>query len=175
MNNRFVSRALLITLLLTTGSAAAAKLEQTFMNDFETNAIYLWSLDTSNMSLDGFSAGADMGGWQAAISAPAHMVLSGPTVAAGAGRFNLLMNYKTIPFRIEWAEVLFDHVGSVVKGYGTLSFNGNGWSNSNVASHLIDIPLHPRVAATPLPSSLLMLFSALALITAKGLRKRRLI
>ena len=174
MRNRIVCRALLITLLLTTGSAGAAILEQTFMNDFETNAIYLWSLDTSNMSLDGFSASADMGGWKAGISSPAHMVLSGPTVAAAAGRFNLLMSYKTTPFRLEWAEVLFDRVGTVVKGYGTLSFNGNGWSNSNVATHLIDIPLHPRVAATPLPSSVLMMFPALALVTVKGLRKRSL-
>lgn len=175
MKNCATCLSLLTALLLTTGSAGAATLEQTFMNDFETNAIYLWSLDASNMSLDGFSASADMGGWQADSISPAHMVLSGPTVAAGAGRFNLLMNYKSTPFRLEWAEVLFDHVGAVVKGYGTLSFNGNGWSNSNVASHLIDIPLHPQVAATPLPSSVLMMLSALALITVKSLRERRLV
>ena len=174
MRYRIVFRALLITLLLTTSSAGAATLKQTFMNDFETNAVYLWSLDTSNMSLDGFSASADMGGWKADISSPARMVLGGATVAAGAGRFNLLMNYKTTPLRLEWAEVLFDHVGRMVKGYGALGFS-NGWSNSNVATHLIDIPLHPRAAAMPLPSSVLMMLSALALITVKGLRKRRLI
>ena len=173
MRNRFAYLALLLTLLLTAGSAAAAILEQTFMNDFETNAIHLWSLDSSNMRLDGFSASADMRGWKADVSSPAHMVLSGPPVAAGAGRFNLLMNYKAAPFRLEWAEVLFNSVGTVVKGYGTLSFNGNGWSNSNAATHLIDMPLHPRAAAMPLPSSLLMMLSALALITVKGLRKRR--
>lgn len=175
MRYRIVFRALLITLLLTTSSAGAATLKQTFMNDFETNAVYLWSLDTSNMSLDGFSASADLGGWKADISSPARMVLSGATVAAGAGHFNLLMNYKTTPLRLEWAEVLFDRVGTVVKGYGALGFNGNGWSNSNVATHLIDIPLHPRAAAMPLPSSVLMMLSALALITVKGLRKRHLV
>lgn len=98
MKNCATCLSLLTALLLTTGSAGAATLEQTFMNDFETNAIYLWSLDASNMSLDGFSASADMGGWQADSISPAHMVLSGPTVAAGAGRFNLLMNYKSTPF-----------------------------------------------------------------------------
>ncbi len=175
MKTRIVSRALLLILLLTTGSVGAATLNQTFMNDFETNAIYLWSVDASNMTLDGYSVGADMGAWKADISSPARMVLSGPTIAGGAGRFNLLMNYKTTPFQLEWAEVLFDHLGTVVKGYGTLSFNGGGWSNSNVATHLIDIPLHPNVAATPLPSSLIMMFSALTLVTMKGMRKRNLI
>jgi len=172
MNPRPAARALLLALLITTSGVGASTLDQTFMNDFESNAMYFWSVDPSNMSLDGFAAGANMGGWKAELSTPAQMILRGPTVAAAAGRFNLLMNYKNTPFRLEWAEVFFDNVSHVVRGYGTLTFTGSGWSNANVATHVIDIPLHPTVAATPVPPSLVFMLSALSLITCKVLRKR---
>lgn len=171
MKLRISFTALFLTLMLTTASAGAATLSQTFMNDFESNALYLWSVDASNMSLDGFSLGANMDAWKAEVSTPDHLLLRGPTIAAAAGRFNLLMNYKSTPFRLEWAEVFFDNVSNVVRGYGTLSFDGNGWSNTGVASHVIDIPLHPNIAATPLPTSWLMMFSALLLVTVPRMRK----
>lgn len=158
MNTRMTTKALLITLLLSAGSAGAATLNQTFMNDFETNAIYLWSTDASNMSLDGISFGANMGAWQATTHTPAKLVLSGPTIGPVAGRFDLLMNYKNLPFQLEWAEVFFDNANNAIRGYGTLTFDGGGWSNANVSSHVIDIPLHPG-AVVPLPSSLLLLVS----------------
>jgi hypothetical protein len=126
------------------------------------------------MSLDGFSAGANMSGWKVDLSTPARMVISGPTITPGAGRFNLLMNYKTAPFQLEWAEVFFNNITNVVLGAGTLSFNGGGWSNANVATHLVDIPLHPAAAAMPVPSSILLMLSALALGTLTSMRKRNL-
>ena len=172
MNNCVTNRVLLLALLLTTGSVGAATLDQTFMNDFQDNAMYFWSGDPSNMTLDGFSAGANMNGWKVDVSTPARMVLSGPTVAASAGRFNLLMNFKSTPFQLEWAEVFFNNITNVVLGFGTLSFNGGGWSNANVATHLIDIPLHPAVAAMPVPSSILLLMSALGLGTLTRVRQR---
>jgi hypothetical protein len=172
MKLRLTSCMLALTLLLSVAGAGAATLNQTFMNDFESNTLYLWSLDASDMSLKNFTAGANMAGWKMDESSPAHMVLSGPTVAAGAGRFKLLMNYKAAPFRLEWAEVFFEKGINVVRGFGTLTFNGNGWSNANVGTHVIDIPLQPRVAATPLPGSALLLMSALALGVWRGRRAR---
>ena len=172
MSSPVTPAALLITMLLALGHAQAATLNQTFMNDFETNAVYLWSVDAANMHFDGFSLGSNMEAWQAEVSTPDKLVLRGPSVTAGAGRFNLLMNYQSTPFRLEWAEVFFDKVSNVVRGYGTLTFDGNGWSNTSVASHVIDIPLHPAVAAMPLPASWLMMASALALV---GLRKRAMV
>ncbi len=173
MKLRLTSCMFVLTLLLSATGAGAATLNQTFMNDFESNALYLWSLDASNMSLERFTAGANMAGWKMDESSPAHMVLSGPTVAAAAGRFNLLMNYKAAPFRLEWAEVFFEKGINVVRGFGTLTFNGNGWSNANVGTHVIDIPLHPSVAATPLPGSALMMMSALAFGMWRAMRTRR--
>ena len=172
MNMRVTSLALLIFWLLATGNGSAATLNQTFTNDFETNAVYLWSVDPSNMTLAGLSFGASMSGWQADRQNPAKLVLRGPTVGAAAGSFNLLMSYRHTPFKLEWAEVFFDNVNNVVRGYGTLSFNGSGWSNANIATHLIDIPLHPVAAALPIPSSLLLMFSALALMPLQRLRRR---
>lgn len=169
MSARLSAAILVMTLVLGLGSASAATLNQSFMNDFESNAVYLWSLDSANMRFDGFSLGSNMEAWQAEVSTPEQLVLKGPTIAAGAGRFNLLMNYQSTPFRLEWAEVFFDKVSNVVRGYGTLTFDGNGWSNSNVASHVIDIPLHPTAAALPIPASYWLLASALALMS---LRKR---
>ncbi len=172
MNVRVTSLALLIFVLLATGNAGAATLDQTFTNDFETNGIYLWSVDPSNMTLAGFSFGANMSGWKADSQSPAKLVLSGPTLGAAAGRFNLLMNYQNTPFKLEWAEVFFDNMSNAVRGYGTLTFNGSGWSNGNVATHLMDIPLHPVAAATPIPPSLLLMVSALALVPLQRLRRR---
>lgn len=142
MNVRVTSLALLIFLLLATGNAGAATLDQTFTNDFETNGIYLWSVDPSNMTLAGFSFGANMSGRKADSQSPAKLVLSGPPLGAAA-----------------------------VRGYGTLPFNGSGWSNGNVATHLMDIPLHPVAAATPIPSSLLLMVSALTLVPLQRLRR----
>ena len=124
------------------------------------------------MTLAGFSYGASMSGWKGDLQNPAKLVLSGPTVGAAAGSFNLLMNYKHTPFKLEWAEVFFDNISNVVRGYGTLSFNGSGWSNANIATHVIDIPLHPVAAALPISSSLVLMFSALALLPLQHLRRR---
>ena len=173
MNRRFASLALLM--LLTVGTARAATLDQTFMNDFETNTIYLWSLDSANMRFDGFSTGANMAAWNAQVSTADRLVLSGPTLAAGAGRFNLHMHYSSAPFRLEWAEVFFNKVENVVLGRGTLTFDGNGWSNSAFASHSIDMPLNPTVAALPLPGSAMMMLSALLLLTVPTLRQRLMV
>jgi hypothetical protein len=172
MSVRISPAALVLTLLLGVSSAHAALLNQTFQNDFDTNGIYLWSVDFPKMRLDGISFGSTMEAWEAQVNAPKQMVLRGPTLAAGAGRFNLLMNYKSTPFRLEWAEVFFDKGSTLMRGFGTLTFDGNAWSNASVASHVIDIPLHPAVAAMPLPASWLMMASALALVCV---RKRAMV
>lgn len=174
MNMRCTSPALLILALLAGGNASAAVLQQAFTNDFQTNAVYLWSVDPSNMTFDGVSFGANMTAWEADIQTPAKRVLRGPTIGAAVGSFNLLMNYTSTPFKLEWAEVFFDNITNVVRGYGTLTYNGSGWSNADVATHLIDIPLHANAAATPIPSSVLLMLSALALVPLQRLARRRL-
>ncbi|MBK8958035.1 MAG: hypothetical protein IPM80_06290 [Proteobacteria bacterium] len=172
MSMRIIPAVLSVSLLLCMSGARAAILNQTFQNDFQTNGIYLWSTDFPSMHFEGFALGTNMQAWQAQLDAPSQLVLRGPTVAAGAGRFDLRMNYKSAPFRLEWAEVFFDKAGTVVRGFGTLAFDGSGWSNSSFASHVIDIPLNPSAAAMPLPGSWLMLTSAVALLC---LRKRAMV
>ena len=173
MNIRVTSLALLMVCLLVGGKTSAATLNQAFTNDFQTNAVYLWSPDPLNMTLDGLSFGANMTAWKADLHTPARLVLSGPTIGAASGSFNLLMNYKNTPFKLEWAEVFFDNITNVVLGYGTLTYNGGGWSNAGVATHLIDIPLHPNAAAMPIPSAVVLMLSALALIPLQRLSQRR--
>ncbi len=173
MNIRAASFALLILISLGGAKTSAAELNQAFTNDFQTNAVYLWSTDPLNMTFDGVSFGTNMPAWHAALHTPARLVLSGPTIGAAAGSFNLVMNYKNTPFKLEWAEVFFDNTINVVRGYGTLTYNGSGWSNADVATHLIDIPLHANSAATPIPSSVLLMLSALALVPLQRLGLRR--
>ena len=172
MNIRVTFFALSIFTLLAGANVGAAVLKQTFSNDFQTNAVYLWSVDPSNMSLEGVAFGANMSGWQADVQTPAWLVLSGPTIDAAVGSFSLKMKYKSTPFQLEWAEVFFDTVNNVVRGYGTLTYNGSGWGNADVATRLRDIPLQATAAAMPVPSSVLLMLSALALVPLQRLGNR---
>ena len=106
------------------------------------------------------------------LNSPAKLAALNVTGSPTNGRFDLVMNYKTKPFKLEWATVFFDNVTNVVRGFGTLTFAANGWSNATASTHLVDIPVHPAAAAMPVPSSVVFMLSALGLLTLDGLRRR---
>jgi len=164
--------ALLLTLSLAT-SAAAATLHQTFMNDFASNAIYLWSDDPGNMQFAGTSFGAHLQGWSVQSASPAALVLNGPTVAAGQGRFTVRFDHVKRPFTLQWAEVFFDSGISHVLGAGTLGYSVSGWTGTNAFSHLADIPHLTPQSAVPLPQSAVLLLSALIVLPLRRLHVLR--
>lgn len=173
MKPTHLTRFVLIALSLATGSLSAATLNQTFMNDFEATSIYLWSDAPGNMSFVGAGFGADMSTWSVTSNTGAQLVLGGSTVAPGAGRFDLAMNYHTAPFTVQWAEVFFSGLVNVVRGSGTLTYQGAGWSNVDAFSHLADIPNRVIASsAVPLPSSVLLMLTSLLFVPLTKLRQR---
>ncbi len=173
MTMHSTTKTLLLCLLLATGSARAATLDQLFMNDFETNGIYLWSVDPANMTLSSAGFGSNMSGWSVQSNTGEKLVMSGPTLAAAAGRFNVLMNYLSKPFQMEWAEIYFNNAVRTVRGVGTLTYGDSGWSNVNSFSHMSEFSVPaPATIATPLPASVVMMLSALALVSFTQTRRR---
>ncbi len=173
MNIRQPRAIVLLALLLGALPLQAAKLNQTFANDFDTNSIYLWSADAGNMSFLEANPGKGMDGWSITTLTPAKLVMAGPTVDAGRGRFKVLLNYLDRSFRMEWAEVYFANAIPTVRGAGTLTYGKGGWSNDDSFSHMAEFQLsNVKSAATPLPSSAVMLLSALALGGLARYRRR---
>ncbi len=162
-----------IGLSMTAIKVDAATLNQTFANDFDTTSIYLWSDAPGNMSFAAVGFGSNMTTWSVQSNTGAQLVLAGSTVAPGAGRFNVTMNFTTTPFTMQWAEVFFSGGFNVVRGAGTLTYQSAGWSNANTFTHLADIPQQFGAAAVPLPSSLMLLLSSLLFVPLAKLRERR--
>lgn len=153
----------LLACTLVGANAQAASLNQSFSNDFDTNAIYLWSDDPSNMQFEQVRFSAAMAGWNLDVDSASALVLSGPAAAAGAGRFTVKMDYQVKPFSMQWAEVFFDSGINRILGGGTLTYRNGGWSGSDVFTRAGDIPHQfSAQSAVPLPPSIVLLLSALA-------------
>lgn len=155
----------LLAFTLVGASAEAATLNQTFSNDFDTSAIYLWSDDPSNMQFESVRFSAAMASWNLDANSAGALVISGPTAAAGAGRFTVKMDYVVKPFSMQWAEVFFESGINRILAGGTLTYSNGGWSGSNVFTRAGDVP-HQFTAqsAVPLPQSMVLLLSALVFI-----------
>ncbi|HMM75234.1 MAG TPA: hypothetical protein PJ986_05980 [Gammaproteobacteria bacterium] len=166
--------ATLLALSLSAPMALAATLNQTFMNDFTSNALYLWSDVPAELQLGAVAFGSGMQGWSVQSASAAALVLTGPTVAAGQGRFTLRLDYLSRPFSLQWAEVFFDSGINRILGAGTLSYSASGWANANAFTHAADIPHQfAAPASVPLPPSAVLLSSALLFLPLRRLQRRR--
>ena len=165
--------ASLFGLALTAGPVGASTLDQTFSNDFDTSSIYFWADDPSNLAFDGVRFAQHMGDWSVQANSGDALVIAGPTVAAGQGRFSLRFDYDTRPFSLQWAEVFFNGGLNVIQGAGTLRYNGSNWTASNLFTHGADIPNQFASSSTvPLPSPVVLLLSSLLFVPLRGLRRR---
>ncbi len=166
--------ATLLALSLTATTAVAATLNQTFMNDFASNAMYFWSENPANMQFGAVSFGSNMSGWSVQSASAAALVIQGPVVAAAQGRFTMGFDYVTRPFSLQWAEVFFDSGINHILGAGTLSYSASGWAGTNVFTHAADVPHQfTTQASVPLPPSVVLLLSALAFLPLRQLRQLR--
>ncbi|MGE3772360.1 MAG: hypothetical protein AB7I32_05505 [Gammaproteobacteria bacterium] len=166
--------ATLLTLSLSATTAVAATLDQTFMNDFTSNALYLWSDEPAKLQLGAVSFGSNMQAWSVQSASAAALVLGGPAVAAGQGRFSIRFDYVSRPFSLQWAEVFFDGGLNHILGAGTLSYSTSGWAGTNVFTHAADIPQQfTAQTSVPLPPSAVLLSSALVLLPLRRLHGRR--
>jgi hypothetical protein len=160
---------------LTLANAGAATLNQTFMNDYATNALYFWADDAANLQFAQVSFGTGMTAWSVQQNGGDALVLAGPTVDARAGRFTVRFDYTTRPFSFQWAEVFFDSGLNRILGGGTLTYTTGGWVSSDVFTRAAAVP-HPFAAqaSVPLPQPALLLVSALLLLPLRQLRRARL-
>lgn len=165
----------MLALSLAATSAQAATLNQTFMNEFDANALYFWADDATNLQFAGASFGANMTQWTVTANTGEALVLEGPTtVPAASGRFTLQLDYVTRPFSLQWAEVFFDSGVNRILAGGTLSYTSGGWVGSNVFTHAADVPYQfSAQAAVPLPQSVVLMLSALVFLPLRRLTRAR--
>ena len=170
-----VSRcAVTLLLMIGSGAAAAATYSGAFLNDAEMNNAFLFSDDVNELEFLDVSFGRDMSAWHVDIQTPAQLVFSGPTVQPLRGLLRLSFEYTVGQVSFQWAEVLFDGVDYAVQQSGSLHFDttqpsGAQWSATNVFSsanaQFIDGYFSlPAATAVPLPNSVALMLSALAVI-----------
>lgn len=164
----------LIAAALTLANAGAATLNQTFMNDHATNALYFWADDATNLQFERVRFGTGMTAWSVQSNSGDALVLTGPTVDARAGRFTLRLDYTTRPFSFQWAEVFFDSGLNRILGAGTLTYTTGGWVGSDVFTRAAAVPHQfAAQASVPLPQSVLLLLSGLLVLPLRHLRSAR--
>ena len=164
----------LIAATLTVAGAGAATKNQMFQNDYDSNALYFWSDNPSNLQIALASFGAHMGDWTVDSSTGDALVLSGSTLGAGQGRFTLSFDYVARPFTLQWAEVFFDSGVNHLLDGGTLSYGSSGWSGTSAFTRAGDIPNQfAAQASVPLPPSLVLLLSSLLFIPLRRLSRVR--
>ena len=147
--------------------ASASTLQQTFTNDYASNAIYLFADNPVNLSFTSatFSGGAS--GWSLTVNTGDELAMSGTVLTPGSGLFNVTFNYTSLPFSFQWAEVLTGTTTNTVLGSGTLNWNGSGWSTNSAFTHLSAInPASP----VPVPAPIWLLGSALVGLICIGRR-----
>lgn len=169
--------AALLALSLAAGGAGAATLSQTFLNEFAANELYLWMDDPDTALVREVRLGSGMTEWAVQSVSGAAVVLNGPRLNPGAGRFTLDFDYLSRPFSLQWAEVFFESGARHVLGAGTLTYTTGGWGDSDLFTRGLDIPYQLSAPApVPLPQSAALLLSALVLLPLRrrpqGCRRR---
>lgn len=152
------------------GNAGAATLNQSFHNDFASNAIYLFSDNAANLNFSNVTLGGAASGWSIDTLNGQELSMSGATLSPGTGNFTVTLSYQSLPFSFQWAEVLAGGATNVVLGSGTLNWNGSSWSANNAFTHLG--ALNPA-APVPIPAPIWLLGSALVGLICIGRRHRR--
>lgn len=165
---------LIIALLLSLtplGSQGALVTER-YRNDSDITELFLWSDDTSVMTFAGVDlSDPKLAGWTV-LDFGDRLVLEGPEVKMSLGKFDIDFDYSVEPFTAQAAEVLFDEVAATwtLQKTGKLEFDGTKLKKptANPLSAMqighIDAHFSPSPAAVPIPSSALLMVSAIAFL-----------
>ncbi|MBI5616159.1 MAG: hypothetical protein HY943_07720 [Gammaproteobacteria bacterium] len=164
---RFIA---LLTLALVaampTARASSIKLVD-IQNDQAVTGLYFWA-DGSNLSIAQYTIQTPtaLAGWSASEDDGTRLFLSGPSVAANAGKVRLRLSYDSVPFSFQWAELFFDGTKNQLRAAGTLSWQRVGtrlqWVTSDTFTHLADLnPGLLKAAPVPVPAAAFLLLSGL--------------
>jgi hypothetical protein len=156
----------LVCLSLNLGAASAATVVQEIQNEFKSNAMYLWSDDPGHATIETVLLGQSMRGWGVQTETSTMLVLSGPVLAPGAGRFLLRLAYDAAPISLQWAEVFFDSGVASLRGAGSLRFEDRTWTAVDVFTRGNEIP-GLAAAPVPLPHALGLLLAPLLLASRR--------
>jgi len=164
--------------------ATASTMSVSFNNSNDVTSIFLWA-DSPNVTFSSptsitFVSG--MAGWNVATQLPTKVHIAGPEINAGAGKFRVSLTYSAPrKFDLQWAEVLSTGATTLLQDAGGLTFDGVtpghfGWhENDHLFTHLDELGLtsNLKLAAVPLPSSVLLLLPALMIVSTVGRRALR--
>jgi hypothetical protein len=158
-----ITLAILIVILPL--SARAALMTQSFVNEYQTDAIYLFILNDNrgadiSFDTDPVSFGNAASGWSHTLFDTETLMMAGNTIDPFNGSFDVTFtdnsnrpnrNTNQFDFTLEWAEYL----GGTSVGQGSIYYQ-NGSMTSFDDTFTSTVP-------TPLPASAWMLMSGLAL------------
>lgn len=162
---------LLMILLMIPAAVSAATISQSFLNDYQSDAIYLFIINDNvgrdiSFVADPVVYGGAATGWSTTLFDSESLVMQGTTINALSGIFDVTFwdnrNGGGNPtgffdFTLEWAEYL----GGAEVAQGSLYYDNGGITGSD-GNFTSTVP-------TPVPASVWMLFSGLALFV--GIRR----
>ena len=96
MKIRRFAALLAVVLAFASYEANATTAQQTFTNDYASNAIYLFADNPVNLSFTSatFSGGAS--GWSLTVNTGDELAMSGTVLTPGSGLFNVTFNYTPV-------------------------------------------------------------------------------
>jgi hypothetical protein len=159
----------------------ASTMSVSFNNSNDATSIFLWT-DSPNVTLSlpsSITFISGMTGWNQSTQLPDKVQISGPELNAGAGKFRVTLTYSAPrKFDLQWAEVLTTGAATILQGSGGLTFDGVtpghfGWyDNNHQFTHIDELGLTPnlKLAAVPLPGSVLLMLPALMVVSTVGRR-----
>jgi len=166
--------AILLAAACSAGAAQAATQTVSLMTTSEANAIYLFADNAGTRLAAPRFLNAPMSDWRAFANTGTELFLAGSTVLPGLphrGRYAVEVSYEE-EIAFQWAEVLWDAGTPDIKRALRLTWRADrGWRLSGEFTRGGEI-LDPALSAVPLPSSVLLLGSALLGLMAVGRRGR---
>ena len=160
---------IILVIILSPAAAMAATYSPTFMNEYQTDTIYLFLYDDNprhDVIFQDISFSSSS--WSVTDQSNTYLHLSGPAADPRDVRFNITFtdNRRTrhiLPFTLEWAEYL-NGGPSTIDSMGSITLNRNGSRYNWVASNEFNSTI-----PNPIPASTWLMLSGICFLV--GVRR----
>lgn len=171
-----IKLAICVLVTLAPLCSQAAIVTERYKNSTAITDLFLWSDDPTVMTFAGVDlSDKKLAGWSG-LNFGDRMVIEGPEIKKNKGKFDIDFDYTVAPFTLQYAEVMYDAVTSIwtVEATGQLEYNGKKLKKptanplSALQSSQIKAHFAPAAAVVPIPSSVVLMLSAIAFMGIAG-------